>query len=363
MPAEEYLKATLDRHLIYRCVTGSRAYQTHTPASDYDIRGVYILPERLLLSPFHKLDHIQIDGEDTHYYELRNFMSMIAKQNWNILELLWIDQDHVQHETEAWKLLKQHRGDLLSKEYGKRISAFARNQLNKLISRREWFENPKSEEPPLARDFVVIDRDLTGGQHFQKNGMPRKRDGYRLIRQGDGSDQFLLCADEAAQWHDSSGALCWSQENPPEQAQALAVVSFNRALYEADRKEWKQYWEWKRNRSKDRGILQDRLGYDTKDATHLLRLLFTAREAMDGCSIRLVLAQASFLKDVRRGVFAFDDIVSWTQDIHDQLQEAIHRSELPEKVNIGLMEDILVRMHRNHRESLDEKTTPTPSNF
>ena len=39
----EALKAS--GHIIFECISGSRAYGLDTPTSDTDIRGVFILPK------------------------------------------------------------------------------------------------------------------------------------------------------------------------------------------------------------------------------------------------------------------------------------------------------------------------------
>ena len=71
--------------IIFECISGSRAYGLDTPASDTDIRGVYILPQ----DQFYSLNYIeQISNEtnDIVYYELRKFIELLSKNNPNILE-------------------------------------------------------------------------------------------------------------------------------------------------------------------------------------------------------------------------------------------------------------------------------------
>ncbi len=41
----------LEDHVIYRCVTGSRAYGLETETSDTDLRGVYLAPRRPTVVP------------------------------------------------------------------------------------------------------------------------------------------------------------------------------------------------------------------------------------------------------------------------------------------------------------------------
>ena len=64
--------------IIFECISGSKAYGLDTPASDTDIRGVYILPQ----DQFYSLNYIeQISNEtnDIVYYELRNSLNYYPK--------------------------------------------------------------------------------------------------------------------------------------------------------------------------------------------------------------------------------------------------------------------------------------------
>ena len=73
----EELKAS--EHIIFECISGSRAYGLDTPTSDTDIRGVFILPKEL----FYSLDYIgQVNNEsnDIVYYELRKFIELCSKK-------------------------------------------------------------------------------------------------------------------------------------------------------------------------------------------------------------------------------------------------------------------------------------------
>ncbi len=82
-------------HIVYSCVTGSRAYGLHREDSDYDIKRVYIQQPMVMFSvddksKTHTYKHIY-KGIEADYvdYELRTFTKLAAKSNPTVLEMLW----------------------------------------------------------------------------------------------------------------------------------------------------------------------------------------------------------------------------------------------------------------------------------
>lgn len=76
---------TLDRIrqadcLLLEAVTGSRAYGTHTPESDTDLRGVFICPR----SDFYGLNYAEQVSDSTNdetYYDIGRFIDLLIKSN------------------------------------------------------------------------------------------------------------------------------------------------------------------------------------------------------------------------------------------------------------------------------------------
>ena len=74
-------------HIIFECISGSRAYGLQTPSSDTDIRGVFMLPK----DDFYSMEYngqVNNESNDIVYYELSKFIGLCANNNPNILEML-----------------------------------------------------------------------------------------------------------------------------------------------------------------------------------------------------------------------------------------------------------------------------------
>ena len=81
MTIEEVKKHNL---LLLDCVSGSRAYGLHTPQSDTDMKGVFLLPKRVYYG-LEYAEQVNNDTNDEVYYELKRFVDLLGKNNPNIL--------------------------------------------------------------------------------------------------------------------------------------------------------------------------------------------------------------------------------------------------------------------------------------
>lgn len=75
---------------ILSTIVGSRLHGTATPESDYDYRGVFMIPIEDILSPFRSpKENSWVEGEtDNTSYELRHFCKMCSQGNPSSLEVL-----------------------------------------------------------------------------------------------------------------------------------------------------------------------------------------------------------------------------------------------------------------------------------
>ncbi|MGY8607353.1 DNA polymerase beta superfamily protein [Gluconobacter cerinus] len=140
-----------ENHLLVSVLAGSRAYGTSVDTSDTDIRGVYAARLRHMLSPFRKDTHRSGEG-DTFFYELSRYISLLCKQNPNLVEILWAHPDDVQAMSGAWRPLVDARQDLLTTEVSSRYRGFAFRSMETLNRRRrELLEG--AEPRPLEKAY------------------------------------------------------------------------------------------------------------------------------------------------------------------------------------------------------------------
>jgi hypothetical protein len=79
----------LQRHVIYRCIIGSRAYGLDDSGSDTDRRGIYLPPADLHWSLYGVPEQLEYKPADEVYWEAQKFVVMALKANPNVLECLY----------------------------------------------------------------------------------------------------------------------------------------------------------------------------------------------------------------------------------------------------------------------------------
>jgi predicted nucleotidyltransferase len=79
----------LEDCVIYRCITGSRAYGLEGEDSDTDLRGIYLAPAEMQWSLYGAPEQFEDSNGQWVLWELQKFLTMALKANPNILECLY----------------------------------------------------------------------------------------------------------------------------------------------------------------------------------------------------------------------------------------------------------------------------------
>lgn len=125
-------------NIILEGITGSRAYGLATESSDTDIKGVYVLPTKKILSIGFDIQHTTKDNNDPDwvYHEVGKFMKLVMSGNPTVTELLYLDEYTVM--TPIGQLLIDNRAAFLSTQaIDKAYRGYAFSQAKKLNNRTE----------------------------------------------------------------------------------------------------------------------------------------------------------------------------------------------------------------------------------
>ncbi len=126
-PLAEY---DLYRHVIYRCVVGSRAYGLDDDESDTDRRGVYLPPAEMHWSLYGVPEQLENPATEEVYWEAQKFVVLALKANPNVLECLYTPL--VEHATLLARELLDLRQRLLSKLVYQTYNGYVMSQFKKL---------------------------------------------------------------------------------------------------------------------------------------------------------------------------------------------------------------------------------------
>jgi hypothetical protein len=120
----------LYRHVIYRCVVGSRAYGLDDEQSDTDRRGIYLPPADRHWSLFGVPEQLENPAIEEVYWEAQKFVILALKANPNVLECLYTPL--VEEATPLARQLLEMRSKFLSRTVYQTYNGYVTSQFKKL---------------------------------------------------------------------------------------------------------------------------------------------------------------------------------------------------------------------------------------
>lgn len=336
----------MTENLLVKHRAGSHAYGTNIETSDEDYRGIFCADPINVRTPFFKVEEVEdTSEEDTKLYELANFMKLCLECNPNIIETLWVENTDIVFRNSAYDMLRNHRHDLLSSKIAFTTSGYAIAQLKRIKGHNKWINNPQPENPPVPKDFLSVVQWLGSEKNLHPN-LDLYRDDHRLIPFG--NDMYGIVQAKGYQlWDDKYNKLNHVFDGNREDFNNtyLMLVKWNREEFNTRLEKWNQYWSWKRNRNETRSELEEKFGYDTKHAMHLVRLLRMGVEALRDEVIVVKRPDAAELLAIRNGAWKYEDIVKYAEEMDREVREVWYpKTKLPKKPNIKFAATLLMQV-------------------
>lgn len=329
--------------IILECISGSRAYGLDTPSSDTDIKGVFLLPKE----EYYGLDYIlQVNNEsnDIMFYEFGRFMQLLSVNNPNILELLNTPESAVIYKHPLLNEIKSEM--ILSKYCANTFGKFALSQIKKAKGLKKKILNPVSEERKNILSFcfvnyehgsIPLEKFLEIKGWKQENcgliNIPNMQDVYGLYY----SDELLL---NGIMRSSDSNDVCLS--SIPNGLKQESLLYFNRNGYSIYCKEYREYWDWVKNRNEDRYISTESHGkkYDAKNMMHVFRLLEMAIEIGNEGKVNVKRPNRQFLLDIKAGKYEYNKLIEMANEKKSEMEIAFKNSTLPKKPNLNYINNI-----------------------
>lgn len=268
---------------IFECVAGSHAYGNATELSDVDYRSIVIPPERFYqgIAEFEqKLDWP--DGGDRVAYSVTKLLRTLASANPTMMELLWMPEDCIKFMTPAYRILRDHRDQFITLMCRDSYLGYAASQMGRINRHKAWMEKPL--EKPKREDFGLFD-DMVMSTEL-------------LIKLSELFDRSIVDYEH--------GMVDITKVDTP-----LLRRFNNEYKFEKAKKQYKLYRGWVKNRNPARATLEAKFGYDTKHASHLVRLLAQSELiALTGkLEVRLNNEDLQLIKAVRAGDYKYDELL------------------------------------------------------
>lgn len=116
--------------------------------------------------------------------------------------------------------------------------------------------------------------------------------------------------------------------------------------YKSRAKEMGSLYMWIVNRNEKRAELEKHHGYDTKHASHCIRLLVNGIELLTNGDYdpRLSDSNLSLIKAIRAGEVGYQEILDMAGDLVLKMEEAKNKSDLPEEIDIERVNRLILEL-------------------
>jgi predicted nucleotidyltransferase len=167
MTNSNLLRSEVARHaypLLFATISGAHLYGFPSPDSDYDLRGVHILPPAEALGLLPRQDTIEFSGVregveiDLVTHDILKFFTMLLKRNGYVLEQLY--SPLTVHTTPEHDELKAIAHACVTRHHSHHYLGFAATQ---------WSLFQK-DNPPRVKPLLYVFRVLLTGIHLMRTG-------------------------------------------------------------------------------------------------------------------------------------------------------------------------------------------------
>jgi len=257
--------------MLFEVISGSRAYGTHKPMSDFDYRGVYILPQENLYG-FNYIEQVSDATNDSVYYEIGRFLQLLQAQNPNIIELFNIPEENIIYKHPLFDEILKHKGDFISKVCRDSFGGYAVAQIQKARGLNKKIVNPMPKERKGILDFchvidgcdtVSLKTFLSVNGYDQKYcglvNVPHARDVYALFY----DDHQISLGYRGIENEDGTSNEVRLSSIPKGET-PIATMIYNKDGYTKYCKDYKEYWDWeeKKNQHRYNTNMEHGKGYD-----------------------------------------------------------------------------------------------------
>jgi len=349
---------------IYVTLHGSQAYGLNNEFSDVDVKGIVVPPKDVEYDLFHRFEqaenHVSVEEKLGHLknpknpkfesvlYSLRKFMVLAANINPNIVELLWTDPtDHFVFTSPMDKLM-EHRDLFLSSKAKFTFSGYAFAQAAKIERHRKWIvmgelREPTREEfglPPVRPrqldevfGFIKSEVERWNLSQFPMEEMERselKETIWELLYQMNG---LQVGWDNWPQAYEA-GVVARLAKEYDLKDEVVELLNRERQ-YKRAKEQYASWLNWKKNRNPERHKLEEKSGYDTKHASHLVRLMRMGYEILTGHKVVTRRPDREEILAVKNGAWSYEQVMEFAKSMQSKLDEAYKTTTLKKSVDFA----------------------------
>lgn len=346
----------LNKNIIYITLHGSQAYGLANELSDVDVKGICIPPFEVEYNLFNRFEQIENYSEiekslshiknpknpklESVIYSLKKFFVLASEVNPNIIELLWTDPKHHCVFNDPMSEIIANRNLFLSNRAKYTFSGYACAQAKKIERHRKWIEKGTIAKPD-RKDFGLPEVKQSGVEEifgyirtkieeWNLNQFPIDE----MLRSELKNNIWDLLTNITQQ--EVSIANCpdvYTNGIINKMAKEFnlkdEVIHFIHAErnYAKAKQIYNGWIAWKEERNPERRALEEKSGYDTKHASHLVRLMRMGYEILSEGKVIVNRPDADELLAIKNGAWSYDKVMEYKEALEAKLEIEYNRQK------------------------------------
>lgn len=317
----------MSRRIIYKCKVGSHLYGLTTPESDEDFNSVFIPSNEDLLglNPVKEIDSSTKksnedrrntkDDIDDKAYALPHFVKLLLQNNPNIVELLFVKPENIIICEPEFQELIDNYHKVISTKILHTFTGYAFSQRKKLMVKKERYGNLCTAVANIERDFGEI------------INLPNKTPVPITDTQGALLNSWV-------KYYKGAKNNCESFHKGMDLHMIYAMLTAERGRY-----------GW---RVKTTSFAK--LGYCTKFAYHLIRILAEGAELLETGKLTFpITGTARYdIMRIRNQEVSYEELMAMCDAYNSICEGAAKHSELPHKPDFNWVNDYLIATLENN---------------
>jgi len=304
------------KNLILKVRFGSHLYGTNTPESDEDFMGIFV-PDAEHLIGLDKLDEVDMsvkskdvfgkntkDALDFKIFSLEKFVRLALDNNPNIIDILFVNEENIVFINDVGKQLLDLRYEFLSKNIKQRFIGYARSQKHKMVIKLDNFEK------------------ITEAYNY----ISEKSDRFKFLLE-------LMESTHHPLFVKNKDYVIIGDINIPitSTIKKVKTILYGRISKFGSRKE-----------------LVTEYGFDTKFASHMIRLLKEGQELLETGDLKFPLQSRELLKDIRYGKYTMNDVLALSDIIEREIEDLYKISTILDEPNRKVANYFVIDTHRKY---------------
>jgi predicted nucleotidyltransferase len=305
-------------------------------------------------------------------YSLRKFFLLAAQVNPNIIEVLWTDEADHFIKTPLMEELLKHKHRFLSSKAKFTFSGYAFAQAAKIERHRKWIvlgevAEPKREDfglPPIVGKGVdeVFGYIKAKVEEWNLNQFPLEEKDRSDLKETIWELVWTLSQKEVSwdNWPDAyaQGVIHNLAKELSLKDEVVDLIQKERAYFKA-LNNYKSWLRWKAERNPARRELEVKSGYDTKHASHLVRLMRMGYEIMTEGRVIVKRPDREEILAIKNGAWSYESVMAYAKEMQSKLDAAYKVTTLPKSVDYAGLNELYHHLteeyHSSHREDVEKK--------